>query len=179
MHETTFEGLLPLRGIPTYTLRIRVIHTHVLQPLALHWIQIYCTVLNCPPFCSVVLFMPPPQAYVYVIQPSTHIKKVDGSWRLCGVFRLLNLVTEPDVYLLPNMLDFAAKAVAVHQIPVNPEDVQKTAIAALSGLVEYKRMPFSLTLGRPPSVDWAIIKCEGQPLPGWMTLPSAEPRRSM
>ena len=60
VHETTFEGLLPLRGIPTYTLRIHVIHTHVLQPLALHWIQIYCTVLNCPPFCSVVLFMPPP-----------------------------------------------------------------------------------------------------------------------
>jgi hypothetical protein len=24
-------------------------------------IQIYCTVLYCPPFCSVVLFMPPPQ----------------------------------------------------------------------------------------------------------------------
>jgi hypothetical protein len=31
--ETTFERL-PLRGIPMYTLRIHVIHTHVLQPLA-------------------------------------------------------------------------------------------------------------------------------------------------
>ncbi len=36
VHETTFEGLLPLRGIPTYTLRVHVILTHVLQPLALH-----------------------------------------------------------------------------------------------------------------------------------------------
>ncbi len=31
--ETTFDRL-PLRGIPMYTLRIHVIHTHVLQPLA-------------------------------------------------------------------------------------------------------------------------------------------------
>jgi hypothetical protein len=37
-------------------------------------------------------------------------KKADGSWRLCGDFQRLNLVTEPDVYPLPNMLDFAAKA---------------------------------------------------------------------
>ncbi len=38
------------------------------------------------------------------------VKKADGSWRPCGDFRQLNLVTEPDVYPLPNMLDFAAKA---------------------------------------------------------------------
>ncbi len=38
------------------------------------------------------------------------VKKADGSWRPCGYFRQLNLVTEPDVYPLPNMLDFAAKA---------------------------------------------------------------------
>jgi hypothetical protein len=29
--------------------------------VSLTLIQIYCTVLYCPPFCSVVLFMPPPQ----------------------------------------------------------------------------------------------------------------------
>jgi hypothetical protein len=38
------------------------------------------------------------------------VRKVDGSWRPCGDFRRLNLVTEPDVYPLTNMLDFAAKA---------------------------------------------------------------------
>jgi hypothetical protein len=37
------------------------------------------------------------------------------------------------------------------QIPFNTEDVQNTAISTISGLVEYKRMPFSLTLGCPPS----------------------------
>jgi hypothetical protein len=38
------------------------------------------------------------------------VRKADGSWRPCGDFRRLNLVTEPDVYPLPNMLDFTAKA---------------------------------------------------------------------
>jgi hypothetical protein len=36
--------------------------------------------------------------------------KQDGSWRPCRDFRWLNLVIEPDVYPLPNMSDFAAKA---------------------------------------------------------------------
>jgi hypothetical protein len=59
--------------------------------------------------------------------------KGDGSWRPCGDFQPLNLVTEPDVYPLPNMLDFAAKAAGCtvfskielrkgyHQIPVSAE----------------------------------------------------------
>ena len=42
--------------------------------------------------------------------PLHMVRKADGSWRPCGDFRRLNLVTEPDVYPLPNMLDFAAKA---------------------------------------------------------------------
>jgi hypothetical protein len=33
----------------------------VLQPLAPHWIQIYCTVLYSLPYCLVVSYMPPPQ----------------------------------------------------------------------------------------------------------------------
>jgi hypothetical protein len=42
--------------------------------------------------------------------PLHMVRKADGSWRPCGDFRRLNLVTEPDVYPLPNMLDFTAKA---------------------------------------------------------------------
>jgi hypothetical protein len=42
--------------------------------------------------------------------PLHMVKKADGSWRPCGDFWRLNLVTEPDVYPLLNMLDFAAKA---------------------------------------------------------------------
>jgi hypothetical protein len=84
------------------------------------------------------------------------VKKQDGSWKPCGDFRRLNLVMEPDVYPLPNMLDFAAKAAGCkvfskvdlrkgyHQIPVNPADIPKTAITTPFGLFEYLRLPFGL-----------------------------------
>jgi hypothetical protein len=103
------------------------------------------------------------------------VRKADGSWRPCGDFRRLNLVTEPDVYRLPNMLDFAAKAAGCtvfskidlrkgyHQIPVNPADVQKTAITTPFGLFEYKRMPFGLRNAGPSfqrHVDRAIRDCQ-------------------
>jgi hypothetical protein len=35
------------------------------------------------------------------------VPKKDGTWRPCGDFWRLNSVTEPDVYPLPKMLDFA------------------------------------------------------------------------
>ncbi len=38
--------------------------------------------------------------------PLYMVQKPDGSWRPCGDFRRLNLVTEPDTYPLPNMLAF-------------------------------------------------------------------------
>ena len=37
--------------------------------------------------------------------PLHMVEKADGSWRPCGDFRRLNLVTEPDAYPLPNMND--------------------------------------------------------------------------
>jgi hypothetical protein len=98
------------------------------------------------------------------------VKKADGSWRPCGDFRRLNLVTEPDVYPLPNMLDFAAKAAGCTvfskidlRIPVIPADVQKTAITTPFGLFEYKRMPFGLRNAGPSfqrHVDRAIRDCQ-------------------
>jgi len=84
------------------------------------------------------------------------VEKADGSWRPCGDFRRLNLVTEPDSYPLPNMLDFAHVAAGCsifskidlrkgyHQIPVHPDDICKTAISTPFGLFEYTRMPFGL-----------------------------------
>jgi hypothetical protein len=88
--------------------------------------------------------------------PLHMVKKSDGSWRPCGDFRRLNLVTEPDTYPLPNMLDFAARAAGCtvfskldlrkgyHQIPMNAEDIAKTAIITPFGLFEFLRLPFGL-----------------------------------
>jgi hypothetical protein len=71
------------------------------------------------------------------------VMKEDGTWRPCGDFRRLNLVTVPDVYPLPNMLDFAAKMSGCmvfskidlqngyHQIPMHEADIPKTAITTL------------------------------------------------
>ena len=88
--------------------------------------------------------------------PLHMVPKKDGTWRPCGDFRRLNLVTEPDVYPLPNMLDFADRLhgctifskidlrKGYWQVPVRLEDVPKTAVATPFGLFEFLRMPFGL-----------------------------------
>jgi hypothetical protein len=77
------------------------------------------------------------------------VLKADGSWRPCGDFHRLNLVTEPDTYPLPNMLDFAYKVAGCkifskvelcngyHQIPMHSTDVPKTAVATPFGLFKF------------------------------------------
>lgn len=75
---------------------------------------------------------------------------------MCGDYRLLNNVTKWDAYPLPNVQDFANHlhgcaifstidlVKAYHQIPVNDEDIEKTAITTPIGLFEYVRTPFGL-----------------------------------
>jgi hypothetical protein len=41
--------------------------------------------------------------------PLHMVRKSDGSWRPCGDYRRLNLVTVPDAYPLPNLLDFSER----------------------------------------------------------------------
>jgi hypothetical protein len=42
--------------------------------------------------------------------PLHMVRKAEGTWRPCGDFRRLNMVTVADSYPLPNMLDFVGKA---------------------------------------------------------------------
>jgi transposase InsO family protein len=88
--------------------------------------------------------------------PLHMVQKPDGSWRPCGDFRRLNLVTQVDSYPLPNMLDFSANVAncrwfskidlrkGYYQIPMNKADIPKTAVATPFGLYEFTRMPFGL-----------------------------------
>ena len=89
--------------------------------------------------------------------PLHMVPKSDGSWRPCGDYRRLNLITTHDKYPLPSILDLSAKlhgckyfscidlVKGYHQVPMEPADIQKTAIITPFGLFEYLFMPFGLT----------------------------------
>jgi hypothetical protein len=84
------------------------------------------------------------------------VKKKDGSWRPCGDFRHLNLITVTDKYPLPNMADFSARLDGCTvfskldlnkgylQVPVTTADVPKTALITPFGLFEFIHMPLGL-----------------------------------
>jgi hypothetical protein len=84
------------------------------------------------------------------------VMKPDGSWRPCGDYRRLNLVTTKDSYPLPNMANFAKRLEGCvifskvdlrkgyHQIRMHAADIPKTAIITPFGLWEFLRMTFGL-----------------------------------
>ncbi len=88
--------------------------------------------------------------------PLHMVRKQDGSWWPCGDYRRLNMVTVPDSYPIPNMMDFDAKAAGCtifskiylksgyHQVAMNPADIPKTAITAPFGLWEFTGMTFGI-----------------------------------
>ena len=88
--------------------------------------------------------------------PLHMVKKKDGGWRPCGDYRCLNTSTIPDRYPLPNIADFTSQISdssifskldlqkGYYQVPVEQENIQKTAIITPFGMFEFLVMPFSL-----------------------------------
>lgn len=86
--------------------------------------------------------------------PLHMVKKPNGEWRPCGDYRRLNSITVPDRYPIPHVQDFTGnlhgKTVvsrvdmtkAFHHVPVEPNDIPKTAIITPFGLFEFVYMTF-------------------------------------
>ena len=88
--------------------------------------------------------------------PIVLVPKKDGSLRFCVDYRRLNAKTVPDAYPLPrndDYLDSLGEAeifttldcnAGYWQVPVAPEDRDKTTFTSYLGTFRYTRMPFGL-----------------------------------
>ena len=88
--------------------------------------------------------------------PLHMVSKSDGSWRPCGDYRRLNLITEPDHYPMPNIIDITNNIgkscvfskldllKGYFQVPVHPPDVPKTAIVTPFGNYVFLYSTFGL-----------------------------------
>lgn len=88
--------------------------------------------------------------------PVVLVKRKDGRLRFCVDYRRLNEVTVKDAYPLPrvdDLLDHVGDAriftsldlaSGYWQVPVHPEDREKTAFVTPDGLYQFRQMPFGL-----------------------------------
>ena len=89
--------------------------------------------------------------------PLCLVRKKNGKVRPCVDYRRLNTVTKQDAFPLPrtqDLLDAVAGAkyfstfdltAGYHQVPMDPDDIQKTAFVTKYGLYEFLTMPFGMT----------------------------------
>lgn len=88
--------------------------------------------------------------------PAHMVRKKDNDWRFCSDYRRLNLITRRDVHPIPNIeamlsalsgsayfttLDLVS---GYHQIPIDKETQDKTAVITEDGLYAWTSLPFGL-----------------------------------
>ena len=74
-------------------------------------------------------------------------KKTDGSWRICGDFRRLNIMTKLDRYPLPALTSFNEQLAGCNifsKIHLRQAFQKETAIITTIGLIKFLRMPNGL-----------------------------------
>ena len=88
----------------------------------------------------------------------------------CIDYRKLNVMTKSDVYPMPRIDDILDEfgqakyittldlAKGYWQVPVNPQDQEKTAFSSPLGLVQFKRMPLGLSGGTFQRLMDRVIK---------------------
>ena len=101
-------------------------------------------------------YWPLPKDLVSLIIASTHRTKKDGTLRPCGDYRRLNMLMEPDDYPRPNIADTTIYLHGVKillrldllkgycQVPMNPDDIPKTAITTPFGTYTFNYSCFGL-----------------------------------
>ena len=88
--------------------------------------------------------------------PLHMVRKSNDECRQCGDYRRLNASKTPDRYPLPRLRDFTSNLAscthfskvdlqsAYHQIDMDPDSINKTAVITPFGMFEFLKMPFGL-----------------------------------
>ena len=88
--------------------------------------------------------------------PLHMVVKSEGSWRSCGDYRRLNIITDPNHYLMPNITDLTNSVGSARvftkldllkgyfQVPVHPADVPMTATITPFGSCVFHYSTFGL-----------------------------------